>query len=490
MSRKSAVLHRTAAGIGALALVFAGAVAMGTAANAVTGPAPDQPGAPTAGTLTINKYSGAHTPTPDPADLLDGVEFTVTQVGHTVGGACVALDLTDADNWDGLPELFDSAPTAPADPLCLTGTQQVESTVDGQAIFDLGVGVYYVVETGPSDHPIVSPVPNFYVSIPTSNGASGDGWNYDVVADPKNQLSEAPSKVISDRPDALVIGSNVTWTLTVPIPTFNNDETFTTASMTDTLPAGLAYTSSTIEVGGETLTEGDDYTVTGATTWSFGATGLAALDANQGGDITITLVTQVTTVSESGHIVNDDYESSFNGTVVPGEDFPHTYWGQLNIQKNDNSTPARGLEGAEFQVFEMGASCPAEAPGSGAVATGVSDDNGVVQWTGVTPASPLGLWVANSNAGELTDPSKDYCVYETVIPAGHTVGTSITNPVSIEPGTVNVANFTVVNNKKPGPALPLTGSTGTLAMTIGGIAIIALGAGTLLVSRRHRKGSL
>ena len=75
---------------------------------------PDQPNAPTKGTLTINKYSGSHTANPDPENLLDGVEFTVTQVGRDVGGVCTAIDLTEAADWNGLPELFASAPAAPA----------------------------------------------------------------------------------------------------------------------------------------------------------------------------------------------------------------------------------------------------------------------------------------------------------------------------------------------------------------------------------------
>lgn len=496
MNKKSAVLRRITAGAGAVALALVGAATLSTAANAVTnGPSPDQPGAPTEGTLTINKYSGAHTDNPLPENLLDGVEFTVTQVGILDGGVCTAVDLTQSADWDGLEGLFASAPDAPADPFCLTSTTVVESTVGGQAVFDLPVGIYFAQETDPGDNPIVSPVPDFYVSIPTSNGADGEGWNYDVVADPKNQLSEEPSKVITDRPDAVVVGNNVTWTLTVPIPTFNNDEEFETASVTDVLPAGLEYTSSTVTVGGTQLTPGTDYALDAAgVSWTFmDPEGLAVLDANQGSDITISLVTKVTSVTETGAIANSDYESEFNGATVPGETVPYTYWGQLKIQKNDDSSPAMGLAGAEFQVFERDgvAPCAATAPGAGSVAVGTSNASGVVNWSNTDPASsPLGLWVANVNDGPADPiPTKDYCVYETVVPAGH-VAQAVSNPVTITPGSTNVANLTVVNPKKDGPNLPLTGSSGTLAMTIGGLVIIAAGAGAIMLSRRRNKDTV
>ncbi|WP_182354164.1 SpaH/EbpB family LPXTG-anchored major pilin [Flaviflexus huanghaiensis] len=487
MTTTHTALRRIAAGAGAVALSLAGFVAAGTAASADVGP--DQPGAPTEGTLTINKYAGGPVDegqTPDPANLLDGVEFTVWEVGRSVNGTCTAIDLQDAADWDGLEALFASAPALPGGDFCLTNVKYVDETVNGQVVFNLPVGIYVAQETDPGPNNIVSPVPEFYVSIPTSFGEDGAGWNYDVVADPKNQLMEQPSKVITDRPDALVVGSDVTWKMTVPIPTLNNEETFTEAVITDELDSRLDYVanSSIIEIGSTAATEGVHYTVSGDVGWTLTAAGRAVLDANMGQDMTIAFKTTVLDVGD-GSIPNAEYESKFNGTAVPGTDIPYSYWGQLKINKKDDSTPAKPLAGAEFKVFEMTAeTCPAAVPATGVVATGVSDSTGLVQWDYTDPASsPLSLWVANSNS-PLTNPTKDYCLYETVVPAGHTAGV-ITNPVNIKPGVAGLTTVTVVNAKKDGPDLPLTGAQGTLLLTLGGLALVGAGGGALAFSRRR-----
>lgn len=486
MSNSKTALRRLAAAAGVLALAAAGTLMAGTAASAAVGP--DQPNAPTTGTLTINKYGGL--PVEQGGDLtnpLNGVEFTVTQVGRLDGTACVALDLTDADDWDGLDGLFASQPTAPAAPFCLTGVAQDDVTDAGSVEFDLAVGVYYVQETGPGDNPIVSPVPSFYVSIPTSDSDEAGGWTYDVVADPKNQLQEEPTKTITARPDALVVGSSVTWELTVPIPTLAAGQTFDNGSVTDQLDARLAYDSSVVKIGDTTLEPGVDYTLDeDGVTWTFDT---SVLDAHQGEDITIELVTTVVSVGD-GEIANaggegGNYWSEFNNSKVPGGTTPYTYWGKLAINKTDDS--GNPLAGAQFQVFEKAAdaACAAEAPASGSIATGTSNGAGVVQWAGVTPTDELGLWVQNSEDGPLTDPNKQYCVYETVIPAGH-VATPISNPVTISASSTALT-LEVINPKKQGPDLPLTGGTMSVVLPIIGVLLVGGGAGAIVLAARRRR---
>lgn len=484
-------LRRFTAAMGALSLAAAGILATGSPAMAAVGP--DQPGAPESGTLTINKYSGAPVgegQTPNPENLLNGVKFTVTQVGTLNGEQCDPVDLTAAADWDGLAGLFNSAPASPADPYCLVlGSATTQATVDGRTEFNLEVGVYFAQETDPGTNNIVSPVPDFYVSIPTSNGADGNGWNYNVVADPKNQLMDAPSKTIEGDQTELVIGSDVTWNLSVPVPTLNNEEKFTEAVVTDVLDSRLEYvTDSTVAtVGDTTLIQETHYNVTGNAVWTFTEAGRAVLDANFGKELLITFDTTVMSVGD-GEIPNDDYSSTFNETTVPGEPTPYTYWGQLSILKTDDSSPALNLAGAEFQVFNLvGDTCEATAPATGAIATGTSNDTGIVQWNHTNPASsPLGLWVANVNNGPAVPiPTKDYCVYETVVPAGHTA-TPIVNQVTITPGVDKLNPLTVVNAKTEGPDLPLTGAQGTLMLTVGGLVIVAVGTGLIVAVRRHQ----
>ena len=483
---------RFAAGVGALALM--GSLGIGAAASAAIGP--DQPDAPDHGSLTINKYKGAPTTNPSDDDLLDGVEFTVTPIGRLSAdkSTCTAIDLTDSAQWDGIDALYPAtagtaAPT-PTDPFCLVTDKAVtETTDDGQIKIDpIDIGLYYVEEgTDTGNNDIVSKVPNFVISVPYSNGSAADGWNYNVVVNPKNAVMNAPTKTIADRPDALVVGGEVTWTMTVPIPQLNNDETFNEAIITDALDSRLTYVpnSSVVTIDGTTVAS-SNYGVTGNAVWTFNADGRTLLNSNMGKDMLITFKTTVDSVG-GGAIANDDYSSKFNGTTVPGEPEPYTYWGQLSILKTDNSTPAKNLSGAEFKVFEKGtAECPAAAPATGAVATGTSNSTGVVQWAGATPASPLGLWVANVNNGPATPtPTKDYCLYETKVPAGHTA-TPITNPVTITPGTEHVNALTVVNAKKDGPSLPLTGAQGTLLMVVRGLVLVAAGTGAVVATRKRQ----
>ncbi|MEZ7898548.1 MAG: SpaH/EbpB family LPXTG-anchored major pilin, partial [Flaviflexus sp.] len=336
----------------------------------------------------------------------------------------------------------------------------------------------------------VSKVPDFYVSIPTALGEGGAGWTYDVVADPKNQLMDVPSKTIDEDQVDLVVGSDVTWTLNVPIPTLNNNETFTEAVITDTLDSRLTYVAASSSVTFDSdpatsLVEGTHYNVTGNAVWTLTESGRALLDSNQGKNLIIEFDTTVTSVGD-GSIPNDDYGSKFNGTTVPGDDEPHTYWGQLSILKTDDSESALPLAGAEFQVFPAaGTQCPATVPTGDPVATGVSGDDGIVLWDYMAPASsPLGLWIANSDE-PLTSPTKDYCVYETVVPSGHSAGV-ITNPVTITAGEDNVKALTVVNPKTDGPDLPLTGAQGTLLMTVGGLVLVGVGGGALALTRRRK----
>ncbi|NHB85094.1 isopeptide-forming domain-containing fimbrial protein [Tessaracoccus sp. HDW20] len=263
MNTRRTGVRRLIAGTAALGLGLTGALALGAPAFADVGP--DQPNAPTQGTLTINKYAGAplgEGETLEDREPLNGVEFTVTPVGLSSDAGCTAIDLTVAAQWDGLDGLFASGPAAPEAPFCLvTADAEADVTDSGSVVFDLPVGVYFVSETDPGANPIVSSVPDFYVAIPTSATSGADGWTYDVVADPKNQLMEGPTKVIDAEQTDMVVGGEVDWTITVPIPTLNNDELFTSASVTDVLDARLSYASSTLSIGDETLVADTDYTV-------------------------------------------------------------------------------------------------------------------------------------------------------------------------------------------------------------------------------------
>lgn len=160
------------------------------------------------GSLTINKYEGNEA---KEDNLLDGVTFTAYKVADimqsTVAGTTDVkmqpvealtnikpdIQITSETKYDDIKDTVEKALAVDADPkLVAAGTAVTGESLDasgnkikGQAKFtNLGVGVYLIVETdAPSQ--IVNKTANFLVSIPMAN-ADGTGWNYDIVANPKN----------------------------------------------------------------------------------------------------------------------------------------------------------------------------------------------------------------------------------------------------------------------------------------------------------------
>ena len=156
------------------------------------------------GSLTINKYEG------DKAEddkLLDGVTFTAYKVANIVQSTDASTGTTDVKmqpvealtsikrdiqitsetKYDDIKDTVDAAladgatPKLTAFATATTGANDVK----GQAVFSgMPVGVYLIVETGAPSQ-IVNKTANFLVSIPMAN-ADGTGWNYDIVANPKN----------------------------------------------------------------------------------------------------------------------------------------------------------------------------------------------------------------------------------------------------------------------------------------------------------------
>lgn len=160
------------------------------------------------GSLTINKYEG------DKAEddkLLDGVTFTAYKVADIVQSTEAGttdvkmqpvealtsikpdIQITSETKYDDIKDTVEKALADDANPkLVAAGTAVTGESLDasgnkikGQAKFtNLDVGVYLIVETdAPSQ--IVNKTANFLVSIPMAN-ADGTGWNYNIVANPKN----------------------------------------------------------------------------------------------------------------------------------------------------------------------------------------------------------------------------------------------------------------------------------------------------------------
>lgn len=512
-------LRRLVAGVGALALALSGAAAMGTNAFADTNVGPDQPGNPRKGSLTIHKVEGEQDDTPSDGTvqdmagrtLLNGVEFTIWQLGLEVEGQCAAIDLADTDAWtEQIP-----TSTAPAtiegvqaegfclvDPVAGTpGTTAGEGSLTFQ---NLDLGLYYVQETdvaGATDAAtgdavtVVSHAAPFYVTIPLPN--DGD-WVYDVHAYPKNQTLDAPVKTINDDADqeGLRIGDTVEFTITQTVPALDDGDTYDSASIWDNMGTSFEYDETVaVTLNGTPLVEGTGYAlnyVDPLVTWELTGA-LAGLEA--GNVLEVVFTATVLEVTETGEIDNPGstdpekpgYGSKFNGTPGPEGPTPYTYWGKLEVTKVDQDGAA--LAGAEFQVYpRAGDVCLADVPNEDPVSTGISGDDGVVVWDFTDPASsPLGLFVANSSAGQLSSPEKMYCLYETHVPAGYTgVGVQTLTIGAGSELVMDVNDLTIENVQKGGPDLPLTGGAGTVGLMSGGILLLGAGVAVMMSARRRR----
>lgn len=545
MTNKNTGLRRLLAGTGAFALALAGTFATAQLASADVGP--DQPTAPATGSIIIHKREGAQGTagdgtvlTPAPGEPLGGVTFTRWQLGF-VGGTteaptCTTIDLANTDHWTHVPT--DTAPATLAglaaldlcvvDPAAGTPFPATHDTTGETSAAGLPKGLFYIQETA-APPTVVGRAAPFFVAVPTPNG---NDWIYDVNVYPKNTTLYAPTKTIN--PDGaqpgkgLSVGSNVEWTIEQKIPATNtgDGEKLKYAEIYDLLDPRLEYVSSTLTIvpvaaGADpiSLTEDTDYTLdSDGVTWVFTPAGLLKLDANPGATIKVVFNTTVLSIGENGAIANPGGDGVENGygsrfstkpydpenppPATPGDPDPQTYWGALQLKKVDED--AEPLAGAEFKVFAKGTGeCSATAPDTGAVSTGTSQPDGSVIWTpgglvreitpadGDTPAvtAPvLGLWIANSADGAIAPtPTKDYCVYETKVPAGYT-GAGV-QTVTIEPGLTATFELDVKNVQKEGPDLPLTGAAGTVAMTFGGLLLVGAGVAVALVSRRRNNAA-
>lgn len=420
----------------------------------------------TPSSLTIHKYDGDQGPRGDGTELgdtsnlgnpLSGVEFTITPITER-NGQPIDLD-TDA-GWN----LIDGATVDQVNGGngYVKGTpQQVVTGADGTVTTGLPHGLYLVEETDPGDNNIVSPAQPFLVTLPLPQ--TGGKWLYDVHVYPKNKINETtPTKEV-ERPNALVIGSQVTWTITAPVPPKAADDTYRTFTITDRLDPRLTCESVTLE-GFDPA----DYTVTcnGQTAnVSMNASGLAKLNA--GDNVVMKVVTTVDSLGDNGVIENEAVVNTNGSSVTTNK--PSTNWGPLEILKYADNDESATLAGAVFEIYE-------ERDGTTPVGTITTGDNGRASIT---------LWVGSNDVQ-----SKEYWIKETKAPAGYTLPQDPWTSVNVEANGEATPTLVKISNKqKDRGELPFTGANGQLMLTILGIALLmlAIGAGIVRYTRRARQ---
>ena len=307
------------------------------------------------------------------------------------------------------------------------------------------------------------------------------------------------------------IGDTLTFTLTSTIPDMSAYNTYT-FNFKDTLSKGLTFGQVTsVKVGDTTLTKDTDYTVTTAPADS-GKTLLTVAmkdfktkqQANAGKKITVTYAATLNkdaVVGGAGNVNSATIQYSNNpSTNGTGESEPSkvrvfTYGFTVDkyTGKNYDDTATR-LAGAEFTLAHKGGTAisfvkvadsatqnavyrVAKADEAGATTTITTPANGKVDFRGLENgeytltetkapagynklASAIGVKVDGQNNG--TDPTHATVVIKYDNNNGSVYDQTASN------GVIPVQN-------KPGVVLPGTGGMGTIAFTVIGVLVIALG---------------
>lgn len=422
------------------------------------------------GSLTIHKFEqpaelgdATHGEEVDTTGLspLSGVEFTITPVTN--------VDLTTYEGWEGMADL------TPAD-VTLGTPLAPQETVGGVTTFNnLPVGVYLVQETNTANatnadgDPVTITVsaPAFLVSIP----APIDGaWVYDIHAYPKN-ASNALEKEVDDT-GAVQLGDEVTWTITGSVPVMPGGTELERVTIVDTLDSRLDFVSATVTVGGDVLTEGTDYTLT----YAAGTVTIELTDpaAHQGEPIVVELVTTVESLGDG--VIENDATQFINDSEIDSNTVD-TKWGELKAIKHGGDDKGNVLAGATFDLYDVDPSTEDATP----IATGLqSGTDGSIHHPGLK---------VDNTTGQAT-----YWLVETAAPAGYVLPTDMadrTTEILVTTGPAGAVDVLthISNAQQPPFTLPLTGGTGTLLFTLGGMVLVATAAGIYLRNRSRANAS-
>lgn len=368
----------------------------------------------------------------------------------------------------------------------------------------LGYGYYVVAVPGAT----VADTNSKYATLVSVGRAN-------VTADIKGDLPTVDKKVQvngtgKDATDAK-IGDTLTFTLTSTIPDMSAYNTYT-FNFKDTLSKGLTFGQVTsVKVGDTTLTKDTDYTVTTAPADS-GKTLLTVAmkdfktkqQANAGKKITVTYAATLNkdaVVGGAGNVNSATIQYSNNpSTNGTGESEPSkvrvfTYGFTVDkyTGKNYDDTATR-LAGAEFTLAHKGGTAisfvkVADSATQNAVYRVAKADEAGATTTITTPANGKVDFRGLENG--------EYTLTETKAPAGYNKlasaigvkvdgqnnGTDTTHATVVikydnNNGSVydqTASNGVIPVQNKPGVVLPGTGGMGTIAFTVIGVLVIALG---------------
>lgn len=414
---------------------------------------------------------------------LDGVEYTVRQVTSYDGQA---IDLTDTESWDRLPAAgtFDPARAVFAAPR--VGTTEADGSVTfgsapsggagtGQS---LPLGLYWVEHTGDGSHDILQRDAPFLVTVPMPGGAAGQ-WRYQVHAYPKSALLGAVKTV--DETGARGLGDRLTWQIAVGIPHLPAGQHLDDLTITDPLPATLAFESASLAVvdaagAPVTLGEGTHYSLgqtAGTVSLVFAPAGRTLLESAGGGEVRLSIVTRVVDIGMG--TIENEAAVSLNNASTRGA--ARSLWGAVRIAKT--ATGSGGpLAGAEFQLFETLTDARAKQNPVSVDLAGTPTDTFVTDAAGLATIPGL---LSGAAAG------RSYWIVETRAPDGY-IGSDEPVEIVVLPGSLAAPlEVGFENRKRPsGFQLPITGTAGMALLLVAGLGLAAVSVGVIAAGRRKR----
>lgn len=418
-----------------------------------------------------------------------------------------------------------------------TGSTLGDTAYGTATASNLPIGLYLVTETDAPNGVLKSDP--FLVTIPITDPDNKDAWLYDVYVYPKNSQQGFTKQV--DDSQAFVPGDTITWTLNADVPRVNTSttagaqsfETPTEFTITDTLDEQLndvATGDVTVKLSTDpqnALTDGDtdDYLfnfnsstrVLSITFKDQGLTKLRPAASTAGAKVVVTISSTVKepTGGATLHTTNEGVIQNGGAsgrtvttltTTVPtaGGDSQTTTqyantetteWEDITFSKIGTGGSSDYLEGAVFKLYKTKGEA-LDPSGSTALVTSAASTSGAANNV-VLPNVRASDWQNGTTAA-----NRVYWLVETTAPENHEL---LAQPISViigadgklynatslqgdsnavQTGTKGAELTSIVNvEKNAGFTLPLTGGTGTLVLTIGGIAILAV---VLLVARRRR----
>ena len=366
---------------------------------------------------------------------------------------------------------------------------------------DLKPGLYKVTETSvPDDSGLIIAKP-FLVYVPMTN-AEKTGWISDVHAYPKNTEVKVEKKVKDQFANN---GEDYTYTITSNIPLKREGETLTKYVVTDELDSQLDGAASEVakvtlgekEADATELAAGTDYNVEAVPGNAqikkvvFTKDGLKKLDSSSK-QVFTTIKTKTKADATVYHVPNDakltvshDPKGEYDTTVESNE--VDTYWGDLEIVKQDGNDSNKKLEGAEFELVQCQANGDAWKQTENTTAETVKGEN---KWKTNDKGTVTIEGIHVTDFADNKDKANDYCLKETKAPKGYVKNDQLIHfdlkkgehATKDAAGKFKITNTATVANYTDKNHLPNTGGAGFIAIVLAGLAIIG---GGFFAARRN-----